>query len=142
MVCVIHSLDNMPLNSGFCSEYSFQSVWFLFSLTLSSKADSDCCLTVSAWKQSQMTQTFQSFILYIRFIMHLHQIFDSCDSAWELKTSCFMCMVTSVTAKIDGQPSMSGASLLKMGSCCIHPTPHPQGQASAESRLRDRLLLS
>ena len=80
MACIIHSLDNSPLDSGLCSECTLQRVQFLFSFTLSSKGDSDCCLTVSAWNRSQMTQVFLSFILYIRIIMRPHQLFESCNS--------------------------------------------------------------
>ena len=89
MACIIYSLDNLPLDSVFCSECTFQNVQFLFSFTLSSKGDSGCvcvcvcvcvCLTVSAWNQSHMTQVFLSFILYVGIIMCLHQMFESCNT--------------------------------------------------------------
>lgn len=85
----MHSLGNVPLNSGFSSLNVLFSIQFLFSFTLSSKGDSDCHLIVSAWNQSQMTQVFLSFIPYIGIIMCFHQTCESCNSPWELQSSRF-----------------------------------------------------
>lgn len=43
-------------------------------------------------------------------------MFETVIHSWSSRPAArFMCMVTSVSAKVDGQPSMSGACLLKMG---------------------------
>lgn len=129
VACMIRSLDNMPLNTGF----SFQSVQFLFSFTLSSKGDSDCRLIVPAWNQSQMTQVFLSFILCTGIIRYLHPVLESCNSLEELKTSHFVCAATSVSAETGSQPSSYVGSFPAEGELwwCTPKSPSPgiaQGQ--------------
>lgn len=98
---IIHSLDDMLLNSGFFSEFTFQRVQFVYSAAfLYSKGNSGCRNQFLPGTNLNRSRVFSFVSCSSEPQCAPSQMFKSCSSTQELKTSRSVCMVTSVSAKM------------------------------------------